>query len=246
MGCASSINPSMVSQPDASKRPTSEQSSQVDKVKQYIEASTQTSDIQRVDTGVNTVVEKEKIDNDHSALNNTVQSQTKLITSTNQLSAFSNPRLCARPNGEELKWILRDLEAQQFCMMLQQEIFSLGPMAIQEAVDAMKKDKELQILNQHIWDLFEKAKETGDASYFIRAYTAESDFYKILNRTLAKQELDNSDDMDAEEQLQAMMGALFKNLDQVVSRAQAAQSGQQLPILNSNESNWAKLFLRPL
>ncbi|CAF3525274.1 unnamed protein product [Rotaria socialis] len=262
MGCASSINPSMVSQPDASKRPTFEQSSQVDKVKQYVEASTQTSDIQRVDTGVNTVVEKEKIDNDHSALNNTVslntkdpekcstihqvQSQTKLIISTNQLSAFSNPRLCAKPNDEELKWILRDFEAQQFCMMLQQEIFSLGPMAIQEAVDAMKKDKELQIVNQHIWDLFEKAKETGDASYFIRAYTAESDFYKILNRTLAKQELDNSDDMDAEEQLQAMMGALFKNLDQVVSRAQAVQSGQQLPILNSNESNWAKLFLRPL
>ncbi|CAF3373494.1 unnamed protein product [Rotaria socialis] len=156
MGCASSINPSMVSQPDASKRPTFEQSSQVDKVKQYVEASTQTSDIQRVDTGVNTVVEKEKIDNDHSALNNTVslntkdpekcstihqvQSQTKLIISTNQLSAFSNPRLCAKPNDEELKWILRDFEAQQFCMMLQQEIFSLGPMAIQEAVDAMKKD----------------------------------------------------------------------------------------------------------
>ncbi|CAF3570966.1 unnamed protein product [Rotaria sp. Silwood1] len=273
MGCSSSIHPAIVTQPNAtaslaaipasSKSLTaSGQTSEVGQVKQFIEVSTQTDETQKTDASVNTTVDSEKIDNDRLAFNDTtlphnqdpqkhpitclVQSKTTLATLNDQLNIFLNPRLSANLNSEEIQWILQDLDAQQYCMMIQQELLSIGPMAIQEAVNAMRKSQDLQILNQDIWLLLEQAVKTNDASYFIRAYTAESEFYKILNRKLAQQDLTSTKDLDAEEQMQLLMGTFFQQMDQMVSRAQAFQEGQPLPIQNSNESNWAKLFLRPL
>ncbi|CAF3549751.1 unnamed protein product [Rotaria sp. Silwood1] len=203
MGCSSSIHPAIVTQPNAtaslaaipasSKSLTaSGQTSEVGQVKQFIEVSTQTDETQKTDASVNTTVDSEKIDNDRLAFNDTtlphnqdpqkhpitclVQSKTTLATLNDQLYIFLNPRLSANPNSEEIQWILQDLDAQQYCMMIQQELLSIGPMAIQEAVNAMRKSQDLQILNQDIWMLLEQAVKTNDASYFIRAYTAETRF----------------------------------------------------------------------
>ncbi|CAF2529376.1 unnamed protein product [Rotaria sp. Silwood2] len=273
MGCSASVQPSTIMQPKATmpltvspasfKSPiVSGQSSELREVKQLIEVSTQTDETQKADASVNTTIDSEKIGNDYSTLNDTtlpknqdpekhsitslVQPKTKLVTLNDQLSAFPNPRLSANLNSEEIQWILKDLNAQQYCMMIQQEFLSLGPMAIKEAIDAMKKEQDLQTLSSDVWWLLEEAAKTGDASYFIRAYTVESDFYKILNCKLAQQDLKTTDGLEAEEQLQFLMGTVFQQVGQLVSRAQAFQGGQPLPIQNSNESNWAKLFLRPL
>lgn len=245
MGCSSSVQPLTV-QPNVTKY--------------YNEASTQTDETQTKDASVNTVVENEKVQNDQPTLNNAtipIPQNSKIYSGADQINAtnetlnnqlnFSyNHRLSATPNNQEIQWILKNFDASQFCSALQQEFFSIGPMAIKEAVDAMRKVEELQALNAIVWQLLERAVTSDDVSYFIRAYTAESDFYKILNRELAKQEVNSLEGLNPEQQLQMMLGNVFQQFNQAVSSVQAIQRGQQIPVQNRNESNWAKLFLRPL
>jgi hypothetical protein len=92
--------------------------------------------------------------------------------------------------------------------------------------------------------MLDKARKTGDATYLIRAYTAEINFYKILNRKLARQSLGNATGMDIVEQMQAMMSTAFGQLGQAISSLQAYRASGQMPVQNSNETDWAKLYLQ--
>ena len=158
---------------------------------------------------------------------------------------MSNPRLTASSESEDIQWVLFGMDAQRFKIQIQQDLNCIGPTIIQDALDAMKNADDLADLPETIWNLLETAGKKDDPTYFIRAYTAESAFYRILNRTLAKHELEDLSEMDEDEQLAVFMRGALGNVNELVNRVQAFQAGQQVAIQN-NERNWAKLYLRPL
>jgi hypothetical protein len=67
--------------------------------------------------------------------------------------------------------------------------FSQGPPTLSYVVDKVLNAKDLQGNKIMHWDriasFFKQAIQSNDATYLIRAYTVESNFYMILNRTLA-------------------------------------------------------------
>jgi len=147
---------------------------------------------------------------------------------------------------EELEWILNDFDANQFCINNQTLLMSANQVTPAMVVDAMEKTDDLKDVTKIVWDLLNKAKKTGDATYLIRAYTAESNFYKILNRRLARQNLGNPTSMTLEDQLQSMMSNFFTQFGQAISSIQAFQAGQGIPLQNSMETDWSRLYLQAL
>ena len=249
MGCGSSIASSNTPQLPAIAE------------KHLHDSSTQTDQIEVVDAWANTLTSNNSKEERPSSSKH-VQSQATpesisssesdneyptvpLNTLEQQLAIVSNPRLSASPTDDEIRWVLFGVDAQRFCTVVQKEICCTGPTVIQDALEAMKKTDDLVDLPKTIWALLETATRKDDATYFIRAYTAESTFYRILNRTLAKCRSEDTSNMDQEQQLMLLMRDAFANVNDLVNRVQAFQAGQPLAIENG-ESNWAKLYLRPL
>jgi hypothetical protein len=52
--------------------------------------------------------------------------------------------------------------------------------------------------------------------------------------------------MTLEGQIQSMMSNTFTQLDQAISSIQAFQAGQQIPVQNSTETDWSRLYLQAL
>ncbi len=138
------------------------------------------------------------------------------------------------------------MESFKKLFIIQTLLLSAAQVTPAMVVDAMEKMDDFKYLTKGIRDLLNKAKTSGDATYLIRAYTAQSNFYKILNRKLARQNLGNPTNVTMEEQLQSMMSNIFTQFGQTISSVQAFQAEQQLPFRNSTETDWSKLYLQAL
>jgi len=117
---------------------------------------------------------------------------------------------------EELEWILNSIDANQFCINNQVLLMSASQVTPAMVVDTMEKAGELKNLTNVVLNMLNNARKTGDATYLIRAYTAESNFYKVLNRRLARHSLGNSMDINLEEQLKTMTTSAFAQLGQAI------------------------------
>lgn len=120
-----------------------------------------------------------------------------------------NPRFTQEVDDDdeenEVVWVLHGLDANQFSVNAQYLITSAGHVIPAMVVDAVEKTNDLSTLSKSVRQLLYKARETNDATYLIRAYIVESNFYQILNRKLTRQTLGSSDGMTLEGQLQSMM-----------------------------------------
>lgn len=244
MGCSASLTPPTVIQSirkvDIATNTTendfpSNSIPVINPIKHSLEISTQTDDLP-ADIKTNPLEEnniQKVLDNRHEP-----------IETTND---YMNPRLYQDLyDREELDWVLNDFDAQQFCINSQNLLMSANQVTPGIVVDAIEKTNDLKNVTKHVWNLLDNARKTGDATYLIKAYTAESDFYKILNRKLARQNLGNPTNMTLEEQLQTMMGTIFSQFGQVISSVQALQAGQQTQIPNNNDADWTKLYLQAI
>ncbi len=204
----------------------------VNEIKHLVEVFTQTDDDQ-IDLKKNENISSDKISD-----------------SEDEPAGWENDRINPRfdqnvGDREEFEWILNEMDAVQFSVRNQSLIMSIGPLTPAMVVDAMEKSGDLKHLPKKVWKLLNMGRKTGDATYLIRAYTAESDFYKILNKKLARQTLGNPMGQSLEDQLQTTMGNIFTQFGQAISAVQAFQAGQQMQqTQNNNETDWAKLFLK--
>jgi hypothetical protein len=214
----------------------------INPVKHTVEVDTQTDDLQG-DVKTNETASSNENDKRDLHLKDDAQNDE----SDDPIDNFINPRFNQDfDEQEELEWILNDLDANQFCLNNQKLLMSANQVTLAMVVDAMEKTDDLKHVTKIVWNLLNKAKKTGDATYLIRAYTAESNFYKILNRRLARQDLGNPTNMTLEGQIQSMMSNTFTQLDQAISSIQAFQAGQQIPVQNSTETDWSRLYLQAL
>jgi hypothetical protein len=221
---------------------------QINSVKHMVEVDVQTEDLQS-DIKKNQTTSSNENDKRDSNLKSDDEQKisNNRDESVDPIDNFINPRFNQDFNDqEELEWILNDLDANQFCLNNQTLLMSASQVTSAMVVDAIVKTDDLKHVTKVIWDLLNKAKTSEDATYLIRAYTAESNFYKILNRRLARQSLGNPTNMTLEQQLQSMMSNAFAQFGNAISTFQAFQAGQQLPFQNSTETDWSRLYLQAI
>ena len=226
MGCSSSVHPSKV-------------------IKNFAEVSTQTNTIQMIDVSVS-VTDSDVRQTDATDAKVNLLETSNISKQNLSPNVFLNSRLGANPRREKLEWNLFGMDAFNLSSIIQRELHAIGPTAIQIALNAMKEAVELQNLPQEIWNLLEKANEMNDPTYFILVYTYESDFYEILNRKLAQRDAQAVSSGEILDQFGSVMGNLLQNLNFALNSAQAMQTGQSIPMLGANETDWAVLYLRPL
>jgi len=255
MGCSASMTPPTVIQSikkvDMATNTTQDDFSlnsvpEINPIKHLVEISTQTDDLQ-VNVKTNQTVSSEENQNKDSNLR--CNDSQKVLDNQDEPVEWTGDHINPRFNQdlydrEELEWILNDMDANQFCINNQALFMSANQITPEMVVNAMEKADDLKSVTKTVWNLLNNARKTGDATYLIRAYTAESDFYKILNRRLARQTLGNPTNLNFEEQIQTMMTSAFSQLNQVVSYTQALQAGQQTSLQNNTETDWAKLYLK--
>jgi hypothetical protein len=257
MGCSASVIPPMTIQPitkaDVATDTTDDESFlnpivMVNPMKDLMEVSTQTDDLQ-IDLKTNQTASSEENNNTDSTLK--YDDLQKISDDRDESVEYTDNQINPRFNQdlddrEELEWILNDMDANQFCINNQNLLSSATKVTPAMVVDAMEKAGDLKNMTKTIWNLLNSARQTGDATYLIRAYTAESSFYKLLNRRLARQSLGNPNDITLEDQIQTIMAGAFAQLGQAISTVQAYQAGQQIQLQNSNEIDWAKLYLQAI
>jgi hypothetical protein len=255
MGCSASMTQPMtiqsVKKVDVSTNTGNDECSPssippVNAIKHLIEVYTQTDDYQ-VNLETNQTTFSEKNDNKDSNLKS--NDADRISVNGDEVVGWKDNRINPRfdqncDDREEFEWILNDMDATQFSLNIQSMLMSIGQITPAMVIDAIEKTGDLKDLPKAVWNLLDMARKTGDATYLIRAYTAESDFYKVLNKKLARQNLGNSTDQTLEDQLQTTMTSAFTQLGHAMSAIQAYQAGQQMQNQNNNETDWTKLFLK--
>lgn len=248
MGCGASVAPApTISKVDVGTN-TIDIDSSTETVKRLIETSTQTNNIE---VKINERIpnqENQNEDLNYPTVIRTLDDPINRNESIESIDDHINPRFNQEVDDDkaEVVWVLHGLDASQFSLSAQYLITSASQVLPSMVVDAVEKTNDLSTISKSVWQLLYKARETNDATYLIRAYTAESNFYKILNRKLARQTLANPDGMTVEGQLQSMMGDVFHQLGQAMSMFQAFQAGQPIQTPNSTQTDWTKLYLQAI
>lgn len=214
--------------------------------KQLVEISVQTDDIQ-MDTKTNqrTIVSRNDENDSISKDDDPVRTLEYQQEPHQSIDDHVNPRFSQElDDDEEIEWVLHDLDANQFSVSSQSLVMSAATVTPTMVVNAIEKTNDLSTISKSVWKLLYQAKETDDATYLIRAYTAESNFYKILNRKLARQKLRNPDGMTIDTQMTSMVNDMFGQLGQAMSMLHAFQAGQAMQSTNNIQTDWAKLYLQ--
>ena len=90
-----------------------------------------------------------------------------------------------------VEWTLTDFDGINFIvsqLLLNRSSWSGSQNGIKEIQKIANQDAGMAPVR----DLLEKARQTGDVKYLLKAYTVECDFYKVLNRKLAERVLETS------------------------------------------------------
>ena len=255
MGCSASVRPlttiQSVNKADAQTNtaPSDFPSNPIPVIepsKQLVEISVQTDDVPiDVKTNQRTVPSRNDEHDFASEEDNPSRTVENEEEPHESIDAHINPRFSQDSDEvKELEWVLHGLNADQFSISNQSLVMSAGQVTPTMVVDAVEKTNDLSTVSKTVWKLLYQAKETNDATYLIRAYTAESNFYRILNRKLARQTLENPDDMTTGRQMASMMNNVFDQLSQAMSMVHAFQGGQVVQSANNIETNWTKLYLQ--
>jgi hypothetical protein len=141
---------------------------------------------------------------------------------------------------EKIEVLQSSLDATQFFMEYESRMSYTGQWNIIQTVEALQKAPELKNIPglDVVWNLFEQAREKTDAKYLIRAYTVESQFYKILNQKLVQQHLKKSANNVENHQMQNTM-AVF---NQSFTIAQSLLT-ESLQTDNSEITDWVHRYM---
>ena len=207
-------------------------------VKNYADSCVQTDDL-NTEIKINQLKLFEENENKYS---NEIKQSDEFITTVENLI---NPRFSENMiEQDEIEWTLIGLNALQFSTNNQLLLGSIGQVTPSMVVHAMKNSSNLKNLPDTIWNLLDRAEKTQDATFLIRAYTAESCLYKTLNESLARQSLGNTLGINFIDQLQSIMTSALAQMDQFISTIQAYQAEKPIQYQNSIELDWTKLYLK--
>ncbi|CAF4025201.1 unnamed protein product [Rotaria magnacalcarata] len=151
-------------------------------------------------------------------------------------------------SANEIEWTTSEMDAVLFTLTQQEMILSLTSADFNSVVDAILKASDLQNISNfdRVRKLLINGGQSGDATYFIKAYTVDCSFYRILNERLAQRSLKASSDINSDKKQEMLMTAACKQIARVSLLAQTTQNEPRIEPPDYEKTHWYLLYLAPI
>ena len=150
-------------------------------------------------------------------------------------------------DSQEIEWMANALDGIYFALLQEETVFSFINISLQHVVDAVLNAADLRNVSDLdvVRKLLIEAGKTGDNTGFLKAYTDECNFSRILNQRLAQRRVKMASDISSIKKLAMIITTARKRKGRAsLVNTPAVVTPFQPP--NYSNTHWFLLFLAPI